>query len=293
MAVPIVFNKTMAAASAANIAASQSPGAGAILLNGTASNRLSTTTTAGSAVGSVNLALTSITGVVVGQAVTDSTAAALATGTVVIAITAAGVTIWPPVGGAGVGSGDTIVFAGTATIDTATATNTAIGRRVIVTSGGNDSGITFTVTGTNASGAVISDTFAGANAGAAQSNLDFVTVTNVTHTGSVATTVTVGTNGVGSSPWVPLNWHATSVMNEGFAVELVSGSANFTVQHTYDDPNNLQAGATFPIAVNNASVANAAATADGSYTFPIAAIRLLVNSGSGQLRMRVLQSSIG
>lgn len=293
MAFPIVFTKQLAAASSNNIAASQTPGSAALILNGSASNRLSTTTTAAVAVGGTFLPLTSTTGVVVGQGVTDSTATTLATGTKVTGVATTGVNIWPPVGGASVGSGDTIVLAGFATIDTATAANSAIGRRVIITSGGNDSGINWTVVGTNASGATISDTFAGSNGGAAQSNLDFVTVTSITPSGAVASTAIAGTNGVGSSPWITLNWHATSVMNAGFNVELVSGAVNYTVQHTYDDPNNLLNGATYPLATDNSVVASAAASADGSYTTPIAAIRVLINSGTGELRVRILQSSIG
>lgn len=191
------------------------------------------------------------------------------------------------------GAGAIALTAASVTIDTATAANSAIGRRVILTSGGNDTGVTFTVTGTNASGAAISDSFAGASGGAAQSNLDFVTVTGITHTGSIASTIEAGTSGVGSSPWMTLNWAATSVMNVGFAVELVSGACNFTVQHTYDDPNNLLAGATYPLPFNSSVVNGTSASADGAYTTPIAAIRVLINSGTGAIRVRILQSSIG
>ena len=179
------------------------------------------------------------------------------------------------------------------TIDTATAAKSAIGRRVIITSGGNDSGINWTVVGTNGSGNKISDTFAGSSGGAAQSNLDFVTVSSITPSGSVATTAIAGTNGVGSSSWMTLNWHATSVMNVGFAVELVSGACNFTVQHTYDDPNNLLGGAAYPLPFNSSVVNGASASVDGVYSTPIAAIRVLINSGTGEIRVRVLQSSIG
>jgi len=219
MAQPITFTKQLGAASAVNIAASQSPGAGAITL------------------------------------------------------------VTP-----------------TVTIDTATAANSAVGRRVIITSGGNDLGINFTVTGTNGSGNVISDTFAGASGGAAQSNLDFVTVTGITHTGSVASTITAGTNGVGSSQWITLNWHVTSVMNVGVGVELVSGSAGYTIEYTYDDPNNLGDSITSPLAFSSltpAALVAASATKDGAFTTPITAIRLSIASGTGALRVRILQSSIG
>ena len=219
MAQPIVFTKQLAAANAALIAASQSPGAGAITL-----------------------------------------------------------------------------VSASVTVDTATAANTAVGRRVIITSGGNDLGINFTVNGTGPSGSTISDTFAGASGAAAQSNLDFVTVTSITHTGSVAGTLTAGTNGVGSSPWISLNRDVTSVMNVGLAVELVSGSAGYTVEYTYDDPNNLLGGALFPLAFSSlspAALVGASATKDGAITSPIAAIRLSIASGTGALRARILQSGIG
>lgn len=186
------------------------------------------------------------------------------------------------------------VTSGVATIDgPSSATNQAIGRRVIITSGGNDSGINWVVVGTNSTGNAITDTFAGSNGGAAQSNLDFVTVTSITPSGAVASTAIAGTNGVGSSPWSVLNWNGYAPMNVGMAVELVSGAANFTIQHTYDDPNNLLGGAAFPLAFNSPVINGASATIDGAYTTPIVAVRLLINSGTGLLRARFLQAGAG
>lgn len=179
--------------------------------------------------------------------------------------------------------------AASVTIDTATAANSAIGRRVVIAYSGSDTN--WTIVGTNSTGNAITDIAIGAS-GAAQSNLDFVTVSSITPVGNV-TGVTAGTNGVASSPWITLNWHATSVMNVGFGVELVSGSANFTVQHTYDDPNNLLGGSTYPFPFNHPIVTGASVSIDGVYALPIAAFRVLVNSGTGEIRVRVLQSGIG
>lgn len=290
MGLPHSVSKVLAAAAANNIALSQSPGAGAIILNGSISNRLSTTTTAAAAAGTNILTLTATTGVVQGQLVSDSTAAGvIVPGTFVMGITATTATLSQPIGGAGVGNGDTIVFAGTATLDTQ--------RRLIITSGGNDSGINFTVNGTNDAGAPISDTFAGANVGAAQSNLDFKTVTSVTHTGSVAGTVTVGTNGVGSTPWLGLNWHA-----QPFNVEL-SGqvgagvTVNYGYQYTYDDPNSISAGqvaagVTYPRPIDHATLKNLVVSADGALNDPVAAVRLIVNSGTGLVTGVVMEAGI-
>lgn len=296
MAFTLVFTKSLGSASATSIAASQATAevsAKPLLLNGSLGNYLSTTTTAAVAIGGTVLPLAAITGLTPGQPVADTTAVTLSNITRTIQVGTSSVNIWPPVSGVGVGNGDTIVFTGNlATIDTSSSTNTAIGRRVLITSNGNDSGITWTVVGTNASGTIITDTFPGAN-GAAQSNLDFVTVTSITPSGTTASTVEAGTNGVGSSPWITLNQDATSVMNTGFSVEVVSGSVNFTVQHTYDDPNMLLDGITYPLAFNHSVVVDQNATIDGVYTTPVTAIRVLINSGTGVIRVRVLQSSIG
>jgi hypothetical protein len=195
-----------------------------------------------------------------------------------------------------------LVAAGVATIDSVTSSNGAIGRRIVVTSGGDDTGITWKVTGTNSTGNKIMDIFAGVSGGDAQSNLDFVTVTSITPSGAVASTAIAGTNGVGSSPWQMVNYQGTQVVNIGLAVELVTGAANFTVQHTFDLPNNnlnlttfgLVAGQTFsPLAFANFALNGASATVEGSYIQPIAAYRLLINSGTGQLRFRAIQTGIG
>ncbi len=285
MSLSFVFTKALAASSANNIALSQSPGSGAILLNGSTANYLSTTTTTATAAGGTVLKLTATTNVVVGQSVTDSTAAVIPTGTVVTGVSSSSVTLSRPVGGVGVGSGDTIVFAGTATLDSQ--------RRVLLTSGGNDSGINFTVSGTNDDGNAISDTFAGANGSTAQSNLDFKTVTSITASGAVAGTLIAGTNGVGSSPWKVLDRYKYP-FEFSFSVELVSGAANFTVQYTYDDPNNLPSGVSFPLPFSDAGIQAATATSDGAIgPMPVSAVRLLINSGTGTLRFRGQQAGYG
>lgn len=295
MGIITVFTKSLATAAAANnIAASQSPGAAALLLNGAATNYLSTTTTAAVAAGGVVLPLTSVTGVVVGQSVSDNTNSSIPVGTVVAGVGTTTVTLSRPVGGtSGVGNGDTIVFAGLATIDAVTSTNQAIGRKVILTSGGNDSGITFTIVGTNSTGSLITDVVTGTNAGAAQSNLDFVTVASITPSAAIASTITAGTNSVGASPWIVHNYRGYSPMNLGFAVEIVSGAVNYTVQHTYDSPNFLPAGVPFPIAFNDLTLTSQNATMEAALSTPVIASRFLINSGTGVARFRIIQAGVG
>ena len=185
------------------------------------------------------------------------------------------------------------------TLNGSTAGVLDVQRRVIIVSGGNDSGIKFTVNGTNQAGFPISDTFAGSNAGTAQSNLDFLTVTSVTQSGSVASTITIGTNSVGSSLWQIINWNAVPT-NLTIAVELRTGAVNFTVEHTYDDPNILPgtgglnaAGKAFPTPWPDATINGASATIETAYQVPILAWRLTTNSGTGTLVCRALQSGLG
>ena len=297
MALRTVFTKQLAAAGSTNICTSQSGSAGVpLVLNGSTTHYLSTTTTAAAAAGTSVLTLTSVTGLVVGQPVSDTTANVIPAGTTIVGISSAAktVTLSTPIGGAGVGSGDTIVFTSAATIDTATAANSAIGRRVVLAYTGTDT--SFTIVGTNAAGNTITDVAVGSS-GAAQSNLDFVTVSSLTPVGGGLTALTAGTNGVGSSPWVSFNWRGYAPMSIGVGIELVSGSVNFTLQYTYDDPNNLEGGALFPLAFNSSVIVGASATIDGvlpnSVNGACTAGRVLINSGTGELRVRFVQAGAG
>lgn len=173
-----------------------------------------------------------------------------------------------------------LVSGGVATLDT--------GRRVIVTSGGDDTGITFTIYGTTESGTAISEAITGANAGAAATSLDFKTVTRVAISAASAGTVIVGTNGVGATPWQPVN-RAIVAMNVGFGV-VVSGTVNYTVQYTYDDV--IADASTVPTAWNLSSLASKAVDTDGNIASPFFAWRLLVNSGTGTATITAIQAGI-
>lgn len=175
-----------------------------------------------------------------------------------------------------------LVSGGVATLDTP--------RRILLTSGGNDSGITFTVTGTNQFGNSLTETVTGGNTTAVPTTQDFKTVTSVTHTGSVAGTLTVGTNGVGSTPWYNLD-PFTDTFNVGIGV-VVSGTVNFTVQYTYDDANDPYTG-TFPTAFDLSALASKTANTDGTLTNPCWGVRLTINSGTGTAKIVVIQVGIG
>lgn len=163
-------------------------------------------------------------------------------------------------------------------------------RRVLITSAGNDAAVTFTVRGTNDSGAGILESLAGGSGTGVYTNLDFKTVTQVTAS-SATSTASVGTNGVGSSPWLNLNTHV-SPANTSLAANS-SGTVNYTIQYTYDDPNNLPAGAAYAQPFNQVALTAQTATLDGVLSFPAWGIRTLINSGTGTVRLDYVQAGIG
>ena len=96
---------------------------------------------------------------------------------------------------------------------------------------------------------------------------------------------TVSKTGTGSSSALVMNTNV-SPFNVGFGV-VVSGTVNYTVQHTFDDP---AVGVTTWF--SHPTVASQAANADGNYAFPVTGIKVLVNSGSGTATMNLIQAGI-
>jgi hypothetical protein len=176
----------------------------------------------------------------------------------------------------------------------------AVQQRVTVTDGGNDTGIFFHIIGLNQAGFTISEFLAGGNvASTVQSNLDYRTIISIQPSASsiaqtlatTASTVSAGTNGVGSSLWNIVNWHTTP-SNISYGCVLQSGAATFSIQYTYDDPNNLPAGVAFPQPYNHPVIVSAGSTVDGFSNDPITAWRLEITAGTGTVRAIGIQSGL-
>ena len=177
---------------------------------------------------------------------------------------------------AGTAGAITVGTYGTATLDKA--------RQVLITSAGNDSGITFTLTGTDVNGSTISEAVTGGNATTATSVLDYETLTSILTSGAVASTVTVGTNGVARSQWVRFDDYAAMA-----AVSIqctASGTVDYTVQQTMQDPNGPDAVAAASIAWLNHPDSNlvaATTTVQGNYGYAPMFARVQLNSGTGSV----------
>lgn len=164
---------------------------------------------------------------------------------------------------------------GVATVDT-------VQRFLILTSGSNDTGITFTVTGTNAMGAV-SETITGASGAAAVSTVDFLTVISILTSGAVATTIKVGTRAtttVGGSQWV--RFDSYGAMSETSIQVTVTGTVNYTVQQTLQDPgsptNAVGYSAVAWVNHPDSALVASAATAQGNYAYNPVWARVRCNS---------------
>ena len=161
-------------------------------------------------------------------------------------------------------------------------------RALTITSGGDDSDITYTLTGTDANGAAQTEDIVGGNATTVLTAKYFKSVSSITHTGSVQSTVTVGTGNVTRImatqiiPLEPYDTIATVVSVD------VTGTIDFTVQETFDDVLNLNVGSILwadVSALNDKTADTTAAVSRGAR-----AIRLLVNSytDTAELQMTVI-----
>ena len=166
-------------------------------------------------------------------------------------------------------------------------------RRVLITAAANESAKTFTITGIGANGNVVSEVITGPNTTTAQSVLDYKTVTSITISAAAAGAITgIGTSGVGGSRWVSFDAFAPSMISLQCNA---TGTVNYTVQTTLNDPNDPSTAVT-PVNVawvNSSDTAVVGATANQQSNFlfcPIYA-RILINSGTGSVAATFIQSS--
>lgn len=174
---------------------------------------------------------------------------------------------------------------GVATLDTP--------RQVIVTSSGDDTGINFTIYGTTYGGHEVSQTIVGVDSGAAATTVDFLTVTRVYVDGATDGNVIVGTNTSAGSSWIRFDsWAFPQTAIQCNA----SGTVNYTVQVTMDDPNSP----TNPVPVGEVTWLNTndtdAVTAVGdvftNFDWTPTWGRILLNSGSGSVKGTFAQFNV-
>lgn len=163
-------------------------------------------------------------------------------------------------------------------------------RRVAITSDSVDNDKYFTVVGTSSSGNIQTEVLLGPDTATVYTNLDFKTVTSITASAAVTGNITVGTNDIASSPWVMFDPYAFPQISLQCDV---TGTVNYTVQQTLDDPNST----TNPTAAYNvvwfdnpdANLVAETVSRQGSYAIAPLYARVTLNSGSGSVKSTFIQ----
>ena len=97
----------------------------------------------------------------------------------------------------------------------------------------------------------------------------------------------VTVTGVGVSPWLPLD-PKQAPFNVSVGCVLVSGTATYTVEHTFDD---VYGGGTL-VAFPNSGITAATTSKDGNYSAPVEAIRLNVTGGASPVVYMIVSQGL-
>lgn len=166
-------------------------------------------------------------------------------------------------------------------------------RQVLFTFAADETGHNFVVTGKNGTGDTQSETVAGTTAGTKATVLSYKSVTSITISAAATGALTVGTNGVADSPWVRLDpWSNSYVSIQCTA----SGTVNYTVQQTLDDPNSptnpvLPSAMTW-VSSNDTAAVGATGSIQTNYGFTPTWARILLNSGTGTVVSTFAQTGV-
>jgi hypothetical protein len=169
-----------------------------------------------------------------------------------------------------------LVTSGVAVMDTP--------RRVLFTTASNESAKTITIVGKDWNSAPITEVITGPNATTGYTNLDFKIITSITISSAAAGAITVGTNVVASSMWVRLDEFAPPMTTVQC---IVTGTVNYTVQQSMQDPNSP----TNPVNpyqvvfVNSTDIEAVAATTSifSYFAYSPIFVKVTLNSGSGSV----------
>lgn len=165
-------------------------------------------------------------------------------------------------------------------------------RRVLFTPAGDEAanGTIWTIYGTDWNNNSVSESVTGvANPATAATLYDYKTVTRIAVNKAQAGAVTVGTNTVASSRPIFLDTFAPAPTSLQLTV---TGTVNYTVRQSLDNPNKLSGGYPAVTWVNypDSSLVAATATAQGNYAYLPQMVQILLNSGTGTVTLTAIQA---
>lgn len=171
-------------------------------------------------------------------------------------------------------------------------------RRVRITAAADESARTFTITGVSRNGNAQSETMAGPNTTTADSLKDYGSgPLTITIDANTAGAIKVGTGGVMSSAWQPVD--RLNMLGLGLAMQQ-TGVANWDVEYTQDDPFTPGVGINgvgdpYLTPIKHQLLQGQAASADGVLMTPATAVRLTINSYTfgAVLTLKLSPSGVG
>lgn len=164
-------------------------------------------------------------------------------------------------------------------------------RILVLTTADDETGRTFTFTGTDADGNTISEAVTGVNNSTAVTTKFYKTISSIVVDAATAAAITVGTVATtlsAADKTRPLNWRASRAPQY---IVNVTGTINYTIQETFDSLSDSSALVWLPLAAHAGKTAdtNAAGTPGAK------AMRVIVNSYSSgaELQCYITQTMSG
>lgn len=162
---------------------------------------------------------------------------------------------------------------------------------VSVTSNGNDSTRTFTITGTDAAGNTASQTITGPNNATVFTTIAFKTVTSVTiSAASVGSSITVGFGSFAVTEPLPLDIHGRPDISLQVAIDTALGTPTWTIQQTLDNPFTTAAGSMTWFDHPDTNLVSQTVNRQGNYAYVPAAVRLRLTASPGAATLTIIQS---
>lgn len=148
--------------------------------------------------------------------------------------------------------------------------------------------VNFVVTGTRPGGGAQVETLSIASSGTVTSSLSFATVTSVSASAATSATITVGNALGGYTDWIPMDIYTPNQVSAISAK--VSGTVNYLLEYTNEDP--FDRSITQMAEPHPASIYGGSSGDQTYFTNQLMrAVRLKINSGSGSVRLTIVQQS--
>lgn len=162
-------------------------------------------------------------------------------------------------------------------------------RKLIFDASASIASVVFTIVGTDRFGNAVTETVTGVTTTPVLTVGEYATVTSITPSATDAVnTVFVGWDTIAYSRPLMLD-HKRTPFNCGFGVS-VTGTVDYTIQHTFTDLEVAGTKAGDGVWFDHEDLAGETANQDGNYAFPVEAVRIKQNSGTGTVTLTLLQA---